>query len=115
LLSVSASGTYHYWMLKDHPALLARAPKVDAQADARVRIIKGLYAHTSLRMRFFCPVAEQETEKGIINWSLGARYTLNRHISFFLDGHNLLNRRHHYYAGYPTQGISVMAGAAVKF
>ena len=115
LLSVSASGTYHYWMLKDHPALLARAPKVDAQADARVRIIKGLYAHTSLRMRFFCPIAEQETEKAIINWSLGARYTLNRHISFFLDGHNLLNRRHHYYTGYPTQGISVMAGAAVKF
>jgi len=115
LLSISASGTYHYWMLKDHIALLARAPKVDAQADARVRILNGLYAHTALRMRFFCPIAGQDTEKAIINWSLGARYALNRHITFFLDGHNLLNRHHSYYTGYPSQGISFMAGATFKF
>ena len=29
--------------------------------------------------------------------------------------HNLLNRRYSYYAGYPAQGISVLAGARVKF
>lgn len=115
LLSITASGTYHHWMVGDEATLLARAPKVDARADARVRIIKGLYAHTSLRMRFFCPVAEQEIEKAVINWSLGARYALNRQVSLFLDGHNLLNRHHNYYVGYPSQGISVMAGAAFKF
>lgn len=115
LINITAAGTYHHWMLKGNTALLARTPKVDAHADARVLIIKGLYAHTSVRTLFFCPVPGQDTEKAIINWSLGARYALNKHISLFLDGHNLLNRHHNYYTGYPSQGISVMAGATFKF
>ena len=65
--------------------------------------------------RVFTPVEGYTTEKAIINISLGARYAINEHLSAFLDGHNLLNRHHQYYAGYPSQGISVMAGAAFKF
>jgi hypothetical protein len=36
-------------------------------------------------------------------------------LSFFLDGHNLLNRHYQYYAGYPSQGINVLAGFVFKF
>ena len=115
LLQVSASGTYRHWMLKGNQALLSRAPMLDTNLKGRARIIKGLYAHTDMRLMLFTPVEGYTTEKAIINISLGARYAINEHLSAFLDGHNLLNRHHQYYAGYPSQGISVMAGAAFKF
>ncbi len=115
LLQLSASGTYRHWMLKGNQALLARAPMLDANLKGRVRIIEGLYAHTDMRFTIFTPVEGYTPEKAIINISLGARYAINERLSAFLDGHNLLNRHHQYFAGYPSQGISVMAGAAFKF
>lgn len=115
LLQLSASGTYRHWMLKGNQALLSRAPMFDANLKGRARIIKGLYAHTDMRLMLFTPVEGYTTEKAVINISLGARYAINERLSAFLDGHNLLNRHHQYYAGYPSQGISVMAGAAFKF
>jgi outer membrane receptor protein involved in Fe transport len=102
-------------MLKGNQALLARAPMLDANFKGRVRIIEGLYAHTDMRFTIFTPVEGYTPEKAIINISLGARYAINERLSAFLDGHNLLNRHHQYFAGYPSQGISVMAGAAFKF
>ena len=115
LVSLSAKGTYHHWMLKGDQALLARAPQLKIDVDARVRIIPNLYGYTNLHLVAFNNTGSVARERAIIDWSFGADYALNRHFSFFLDGHNLLNRRYSYYTGYPAQGISVLAGAKVKF
>ena len=79
--------------------------------DARVRIMSKLHAHTNLKVVTFTDT----DERAVIDWSLGANYALNKRFSFFLDAHNLLNRRYSYYTGYPAQGFNVMAGAIVKF
>ena len=101
-------------MVGDNRGILTRAPQLDTRVNARVRIIPGLYAHTDCRFILFTAI-EGHRERAIIDWSLGAHYALNERLSFFLDGHNLLNRHYHRYAGYPSQGINVMAGAAFKF
>ena len=111
LVNLSAKGAYYYWMMRGNRALLARAPQVDVNFDARVRIIPNLYAHTDLKLVMFTGA----NERAIIDWGLGAQYGLNKHISFFLAAHNLLNHRHQYYTGYPSQGFNVLLGAMVKF
>ena len=98
-------------MLKGDRALLARAPQFNTEVDARVRVMPKLYAYTNLKWITFTG----SDERDIIDWSLGANYTLNKTFSFFLDAHNLLNHRHSYYTGYPAQGFNVMAGAMFRF
>ena len=115
LVSISAKGAYHHWMLRGDRALLARAPQLKVDLDARVRIIPNLHAYTNLRIISFSNTKADTRERAIIDWSLGANYALNQRFSFFLDTHNLLNRRYSYYTGYPAQGFNVMAGAVVKF
>ena len=114
LYTIAAEGNYNHWMVGDNRGILTRAPQLDTRVNARVRIIPGLYAHTDCRFILFTAI-EGQRERAIIDWSLGAHYALNERLSFFLDGHNLLNRHYHRYAGYPSQGINVMAGAAFKF
>ena len=111
LWSISAEGTFNHWMVSADRAVLARAPRLDANVSARVRIIPGLFAHTGCRVVEFTG----NEERAIINWSLGARYAMNNRLSFFLDGHNLLNRRYQHYTGYPSQGLNVLVGAVCKF
>lgn len=111
LVTLSAKGAYRHWQIKSNKELLSRAPLFDMDIDARVRIMPKLYTHTSLKLIAFT----NSEEHAVIDWSLGANYALNKQISFFLDGHNLLNRRYSYYTGYPAQGFNVMAGAIVKF
>lgn len=113
-VSVTAEGTYNHWMIGGNRSILARAPQLDAHLDARVRIIRGLYIHTDCRFVMFNAV-DGERERAIIDWSFGAHYAMNDKLSFFLDGHNLLNRHYERYAGYPVQGINAMLGAAFKF
>ena len=115
LVSLSAKGAYLHWMMKGDRALLARAPRLKVDVDARVRIIPNLHAYTNLKVVSFTDTKVVDRERAIIDWSLGAHYALNKRFSFFLDGHNLLGRRHQYYTGYPTQGFNVMLGAMVKF
>lgn len=115
LVAFTAKGDYQHWMLKGDQALLARAPQLKIDMDARVRIAPKLYAHTDLRVISFTDTKVVDRERAIIDWGLGANYALNKRFSFFLDAHNLLNRRYSYYAGYPAQGFNVMAGAIVKF
>lgn len=114
LYTITAEGNYSHWMVGDNRSFLTRAPQLDARFNAKVRIIPDLYAHTDCRLVMFTAI-EGQRERAIIDWSLGAHYALNKKLSFFLDGHNLLNRHYHRYAGYPSQGINVMAGAAFKF
>lgn len=111
LVAFTAKGNYYHWMLQGDRALLARAPQFSTDIDARVRIIPQLQAHTNLK----CITFTGADERAIIDWSLGAHYALNKQISFFLDAHNLLNHRHSYYTGYPSEGFNVMIGAMVKF
>lgn len=115
LVYLSAKGAYYHWTLKGDRALLARAPQLDASIDTRVRIIPKLYAHTNLRWVAFTNTKVVKRERDIIDWSLGADYALNEHISFFLDVHNLLGRRYSYFTGYPSQGFNALIGAMVKF
>ena len=115
LVSLSAKGAYNHWMIKGDRALLARAPQFDASFDARVRIMPKLYAYTNLRWVAFTNTKVVKRERDIIDWSLGANYTLNKHFSFFLDAHNLLGRHYSYFTGYPSQGFNALIGAMVKF
>ena len=115
LVSLSAKSAYYHWMLKGDRSLLARAPRFDVDVDARVRILPQLHAYTNLKLVSFTYTKVVPRERSIIDWSLGANYTFNKRFSFFLDAHNLLNRRYSYYTGYPAQGFNVMAGAIVKF
>ena len=115
LVYLSAKGAYYHWTLKGDRALLARAPQLDASIDARVRIIPKLYAHTNLRWVAFTNTKVVNRERDIMDWSLGANYALNEHISFFLDVHNLLGRRYSYFTGYPSQGFNALIGALVTF
>ena len=115
LVNLSAKSAYYHWMLKGDRSLLARAPRFDVDVDARVRILPQLHAYTNLKLVSFTYTKVVPRERSIIDWSLGANYTFNKRFSFFLDAHNLLNRRYSYYTGYPAQGFNVMAGAIVKF
>ena len=111
LVAVSVKSAYSYWMLQGDQNLLSRAPLLDTDIDARVRIMPNLHAYTNLKWVAFTDA----DERSIIDWSLGAHYALNRQFTFFLDAHNLLNRRYSYYTGYPAQGFNVLAGAIFKF
>ena len=113
--SCFAQATYNHWMVKGERDILARAPQLDAQAGIQTYIYGGLSAHSNFRYVLFTAASEQQRETPIMDWNLGLQYALNNHWSFYLDGHNLLNHSHQLYTGYPTQGISVMAGAAFKF
>ena len=113
-VNVIAEGHYNHWMVEGNQAILARAPQLDAHLNTRVRIIPGLYAHTDCRLVMFNAV-DGFRERTIIDWSLGAHYAMNDKLSFFLDGHNLLNRHYERYADYPNQGINGMLGAVFKF
>jgi hypothetical protein len=115
ILQLSADARYNHWMVKGQQSVLGRAPQLDVNLLARIRIIKGLYLNSDCRYVTFTEVEDAPRELSIINWSLGAHYAMDRQWSFFLDGHNLLNRRYQHYAGYPSQGFNVMAGATVKF
>ena len=101
-------------MVSGNRSILTRTPQFDANFGTRVRIINGLYIHTDCHFVMFNAV-NGERERAIIDWSLGAHYAMNDKLSFFLDGHNLLNRHYQRYAGYPVQGINAMLGAAFKF
>ena len=111
LVSFSAKGNYYHWMLKGDRSLLARTPRFDVDVDVRVRILPRLHAYTDLKLVAFTGA----DERAIIDWGLGANYALSKRFSFFLDAHNLLNRRYSYYTGYPSQGFNVLLGAMVKF
>lgn len=111
LVSLSAKGTYNYWTLQGDQTLLARAPQLMVDLDTRVRIMPNLHAYTNLKLVMF----SSKNEDAIIDWGIGAQYNLNKHFTIFLDGHNLLNHRHQYFTGYPSQGFNVLAGAIVKF
>ncbi len=113
-VSVTAEGTYNHWMVSGNRSILTRTPQFDANFGTRVRIINGLYIHTDCHFVMFNAV-NGERERAIVDWSLGAHYAINDKLSFFLDGHNLLNRHYERYAGYPVQGINAMLGAAFKF
>lgn len=115
MIDVSARGEYHHWMWQADRALLARAPKLKVDVDARVRIMPNLYAYTGLKMVTFTRIGAAEREHAIVDWSLGAQYRLNRRFTFFIDAHNLLNRRYQYYTGYPAQGFNVLMGAMATF
>ena len=115
ILQLSADARYNHWMVKGQQSVLGRAPQLDVNLLARIRIIKGLYLNSDCRYVTFTEVEDTPREESIINWSLGAHYAMDRQWSFFLDGHNLLNRRYQHYAGYPSQGFNVMAGAVFKF
>ena len=84
---------------------------LDADMDARVRIMPKLHTYTNLKVVTFT----ERDERAIVDWSLGAHYALNKQFSFFLDAHNLLGRRYFYYTGYPSQGFNILAGAMFKF
>lgn len=113
--NLSVKGAYYHWMLQGDQSLLARAPQFDINVDARIRIIPNLYAYTNLECMMFTDTEVMPRERAIIEWGLGAHYTLNKRFTFFFDTHNLLNRRYSYYTGYPSQGFNVMAGAMFKF
>lgn len=116
LFSCYAQATYNHWTVDGDNDILARAPQIDAQAGAKARIFGGLSAHSNFRYVLFTATdSETQRETPIIDWNLGFQYALNKHWSFYLDGHNLLNHHHQLYTGYPAQGISAMAGAAFKF
>lgn len=111
LITFMIKGDYYHWMLQGEQALLARTPKFKVDMDARVRIMSKLHAHTNLKVVTFTDT----DERAVIDWSLGVNYALNKQFSFFLDAHNLLNRRYSYYTGYPSQGFNILAGAIFKF
>lgn len=124
-LTLYAEGRYNHWMLKDAEWLLAHVPQVEAKGGAKVRIIENLHVSTDVRYVMFSAAMEQylpagaemvmQREAPILDWGLSARYTLNDRLSFFAEGHNLLNRRYQHYYGYTAQGIHGLAGAVFKF
>lgn len=54
--------------------------------------------------------------KPIINWNLGAQYTLPKyHLSFFVEVNNLLCRYNDIYYGYQSEGTNFLLGATWRF
>jgi outer membrane receptor protein involved in Fe transport len=53
--------------------------------------------------------------KTIIDVSLGANYSYNNKLNFFLDVKNLINQNYEVWHGYNAQGILFMAGARYTF
>jgi len=47
--------------------------------------------------------------------SVGFEYRINRMISAFIDGNNLLNQSYQRWYNYPVQGVQVMLGAKISF
>ena len=115
LMNISVKSAYQHWILKGNQALLARAPQLKVDIDARARIIPKLYAHTTLQFVSFTDTKVVARERAIVDWGIGAHYAMNKQFTFFLDTHNLLNQRYSYYMGYPAQGFSVLAGVIFKF
>lgn len=116
IFNLSAEATYNHWMLQGDYSPLLRMPQLDSRLNARIRILQGLHLTTAYRYVMFTQLDGQDaSESPINNWDLGLHYAMNSSLSFFLDGHNLLNRHYQYYAGYPSQGINVLAGFVFKF
>lgn len=53
--------------------------------------------------------------KGVFDINLGAEYRYTKRLGFFIQANNIANARYLRYMNYPTQQLSVMAGASYAF
>jgi outer membrane cobalamin receptor len=52
---------------------------------------------------------------GAFDLGFGVEYRINKMISAYIDGSNLLNQHYQRWYHYPVQGIQVMAGVKITF
>ena len=114
LYRLKADFIYYGWQADDAvPALLSYAPQMDVNVALRARIVRGLHADASFRFRQFCETSAGRKD-AVADLSLKADYALNRVMSVYLSGKNLLNRHSGFCPVYPAQGIHVIGGVTLK-
>ena len=114
LFRLKTDFTYYGWQADDTvPALLSFAPQMDVHAALRARIVQGLHADAAFRFRQFCETGAGRKD-AVADLSLKADYALNRVMSVYLSGENLLNRHSGLTPVYPAQGIHIIGGVTLK-
>ena len=56
-----------------------------------------------------------EKMSDIYDLNLGANYSLNKMISFYLQWNNILSQNYDIYYGMPAQRMHFLLGASIKF
>ena len=106
--------TYYGWSgVSDALTLLAFSPQMDFNAAIRTRIVRNLHADAAFRYRQFCDTGVGHRDV-VADLSVKADYVLNRIISFYATGENLLNRQSGFCPAIPAQGIRVVGGMVLK-
>lgn len=118
-VNIYVKAAYHSWKLDDKTQQHAwQMPAWDVDFGTSVKVINdvdlsaqffyqdGRYAKLGNRAVKMAPT---------IDLNLGASYTYNNWMSFFVKGNNLLNKKYDIQYGYEVYGINVMAGVALSF
>ena len=97
-------------------------PSFEVSLDAAYRLKERYHFRTSMLLlgSRYARTFESETLVPVkmgtaFDLSVGFEYRINRMISAFIDGNNLLNQSYQRWYNYPVQGIQVMLGAKISF
>ncbi len=107
--------SYTVWELGNTTQPLRNVPHADGGIHLDWKFSSRLRARVETqwmgrRYDFQIPVPYETSVGGYSNTSLSADYDLNRKLSVYLRGDNLLDSKYHEYIGFPNPGISIRAG-----
>lgn len=112
------------WRSRDNKeTILSALPKNEWNLKLGIYPIKNLSINANFYMgigrgyRYQNHLGQFVNEKmgDIYDLNLGATYTLNKYISFYLQWNNMLSQHYDIYYGMPAQRMHFLLGAAVKF
>ena len=98
----------------DDAALLAWKPDMNLNVSARAQIFDRLHANAGIHCIRYTAV-EDVREPFVADVSAGADFRINKYISVWAKGDNLLNRHYSLAPVYPSQGIRGMLGVTARF
>ncbi len=111
----------HWNVSTNHSLLHMKNPVISAPTYKGFLGVDGHYARWSVSTNLqyihdlFTSVGTAETKESFLLLNMSASYSINKNISLWARGENLLAQRYETYQGYPMPLATVMAGVHVSF
>lgn len=113
-ITATADARYNKWSCDGEEQLLLFTPMLEANLKARARICEGLYADLGYNYARYTK-ADGERIKDMHNLNMAVSYQFHKQFRAYIQGDNLLNRKHFSYAGYLSRGANVLLGLEYSF
>lgn len=112
-----ASGIYRHWSIDEEDTqkhLLRFKPSLEADVRMEARPATAVTAYLGYRH-----IAREKVDGARVdaasNLYVGGSYEFLQSLSVYVRVNNLLNKDYQYAAGYPTEGLNLVAGISVRF